>query len=107
MLCLVYKFAVKPDQHALFRAGWREVTEFIYRNCGSLGARLHRGDDGFWFAYAQWPDEHHWQLGETAIREFLERSQWDEICLSGPVEVLMQMEVTDDLLQPHVYRDSS
>ena len=22
---------------------------------GSLGSRLHRGDDGLWYSYAQWP----------------------------------------------------
>jgi len=22
---------------------------------GSLGSRLHRGDDGLWYGYAQWP----------------------------------------------------
>ena len=24
---------------------------------GSLGSRLHRGDDGLWYSYAQWPSE--------------------------------------------------
>jgi len=25
------------------------------RECGSLGARLHKGADGIWYSYAQWP----------------------------------------------------
>jgi hypothetical protein len=31
---------------------------------GSLGSRLHRGNDGLWYGYAQWPD------GEARQRAF-------------------------------------
>lgn len=31
------------------------VTEALLRR-GSLGSRLHRGNDGVWYGYAQWPD---------------------------------------------------
>ena len=34
-------------------------NEALERTCadqrGSLGARLHRGSDGLWYSYAQWP----------------------------------------------------
>ena len=38
-----------------FVDGWERVTLAIRSECGSYGSRLHRGDDGTWFAYARWP----------------------------------------------------
>jgi len=37
-----------------FIQGWSRITELL-RSRGSLGSRLHRGSDGMWYSYAQWP----------------------------------------------------
>ena len=34
--------------------GWTRRTEVLLAH-GSLGSRLHRGDDGLWYGYAVWP----------------------------------------------------
>lgn len=39
-----------------FIEAWSKITLFL-REQGSLGSRLHQGDDGLWYAYAQWPNE--------------------------------------------------
>lgn len=98
MFCLIYKFWVNPGQEELFREGWRSVTAAVRQRCGSLGARLHNCDDGSWVAYAQWPSRELWIIGEEAINEWMQGVQWDEKCLAKPIELLMELEMTDDLL---------
>lgn len=34
---------------------WTRVSELLLAERGSLGSRLHRGPDGLWYSYAQWP----------------------------------------------------
>jgi len=34
---------------------WTRVSELLLSDRGSLGSRLHRGPDGLWYGYAQWP----------------------------------------------------
>jgi hypothetical protein len=34
---------------------WTRVSELLLTERGSLGSRLHRGPDGLWYSYAQWP----------------------------------------------------
>jgi hypothetical protein len=38
-----------------FVAAWSRVTELLRTERGSLGSRLHKGNDGLWYSYAQWP----------------------------------------------------
>lgn len=35
--------------------GWTRRTEMLLARGGSLGSRLHRGNDGLWYGYAVWP----------------------------------------------------
>lgn len=99
MFCLVYQFQVKPGREVQFQAGWQSLTQALIDEHHSLGARLHRTPQGDWISYAQWPDADTWEQGERFIHEFLQHSRWDD-CLSGKVELLFKMTVTDDLLQP-------
>jgi hypothetical protein len=49
---------------ASFIEAWSRVTALLRSRAGSLGSRLHRGSDGIWYGYAQWPDS------ETRQRAF-------------------------------------
>ena len=51
----LYRWRVLPGAEDAFVAAWSDATRDLLR-AGSLGARLHRGDDGLWYGYAQWPD---------------------------------------------------
>jgi len=53
--CVIYRFRVKPDREDDFVRAWSEVTIKLRDHRGGLGSRLHRGPDGIWYAYAQWP----------------------------------------------------
>lgn len=101
MLCLVYEFKVKPEMQDSFRSGWHSLTAVLIRECGSLGARLHRLDECTWISYAQWPDYDSWQHGEKVVFNFLQGNSWAE-CLQGEVKLLLTMQCTDDLLIPSV-----
>lgn len=47
-----------------FIATWTRISELLYTQHGSLGSRLHRGADGIWYSYAQWPN------AEARVRAF-------------------------------------
>jgi len=54
-LVVMYRWRLNPGMEASFVESWSRVTELLRRRAGSLGSRLHRGNDGIWYGYAQWP----------------------------------------------------
>lgn len=53
--CVLYRARIHPHKEAQYIAAWSRLTRQL-RDHGSLGSRLHRGGDGLWYAYAQWPN---------------------------------------------------
>lgn len=51
---VLYRWRLHPGTEDAFIQGWSRITELL-RSRGSLGSRLHRGSDGLWYSYAQWP----------------------------------------------------
>lgn len=54
---VMYRWRLRPELETSFVDAWCRVTEQLLSMGGSLGSRLHRGSDGLWYGYAQWPDE--------------------------------------------------
>lgn len=54
MFIVLYRWRTKKGMEDQLIESWSEVTKFIVENYDSLGSRLHLGDDGIWYAYAQW-----------------------------------------------------
>ena len=54
---ILYRWRLKKGKEEQFAEAWTAVTEHYRRTAGSLGSRLHRGSDGIWYAYAQWPSD--------------------------------------------------
>jgi hypothetical protein len=52
---VLYRWRIKPGTEDRFAAAWAEATQQLLAR-GSLGSRLHAGNDGCWYGYAQWPD---------------------------------------------------
>ena len=52
---VLYRWRLHPGSEAAFVQAWSRVSELLRSQRGSLGSRLHRGDDGLWYSYAQWP----------------------------------------------------
>lgn len=61
MFIALYHWKIKPDCEAEFQEGWRRITLEIRENCGGLGSRLHKSEDGTFIAYAQWKDKETWE----------------------------------------------
>ena len=104
MLIVIYRWKLTEGREEVFRQGWYEMTESIYRTRGSMGSRLHRAEDGTWVAYAQWPDEETWRkareagtANEAAARKMRE----------GSAALLSEehLYVTDDLLHVELYNE--
>ena len=74
MFVVLYRWKIKPELEKQFEESWSEVTKFYLENFDSLGSRLHRGSDGFWYGYAQW------KSAEQRKQAFAER----ESLLSSP-----------------------
>ena len=51
---VLYRWRLHAGAEDDFVQGWSRITELL-RLRGSLGSRLHRGSDGLWYSYAQWP----------------------------------------------------
>jgi hypothetical protein len=54
MFIALYRWKIKPGKEQQFIEAWSEVTAYYREKWDSLGSRLHRGDDGIFYAYAQW-----------------------------------------------------
>lgn len=104
-LIVLYRWKLKPGGEAIFREGWREMTETIYRTRGSLGSRLHRAEHGTWLGYAQWPSEEIWrksqELGSANVAAGRKMSQGATLLSTE------RLSIVDDLTKPLVYEQGT
>jgi heme-degrading monooxygenase HmoA len=54
MFVVLYRWKINAGMKEQFIDAWSERTAFIRENYESLGSRLHRGNDGLFYGYAQW-----------------------------------------------------
>ncbi|HQU85863.1 MAG TPA: hypothetical protein PKY59_22185 [Pyrinomonadaceae bacterium] len=89
MVIFLYRWRIKNGFEDQFIKAWAEVTEFILKNYDSLGSRLHRGENGIFYGYAQWKSV---EQRENAFSQMPEmeanRRMKEAIEESFPVEVL-------------------
>ena len=52
---VLYRWRLHAGAEASFTSAWSRVSALLLSERGSLGSRLHRGPDGIWYSYAQWP----------------------------------------------------
>ena len=52
---VLYRWRLIPGKESQFIEAWSRISETLLTRNGSLGSRLHRGSDGIWYSYAQWP----------------------------------------------------
>lgn len=52
---VLYRWRLHEGAEDAFVRAWSRVSELLRSERGSLGSRLHRGPDGVWYSYAQWP----------------------------------------------------
>jgi hypothetical protein len=52
---VLYRWRLHPGSESSFVEAWSRITALLRDPGASLGSRLHRGGDGLWYGYAQWP----------------------------------------------------
>lgn len=65
---LLYRWKIREGMEEEFIDAWRQMTLLIKEHRGGRGSRLHRDDEGIWYAYAQWESKEH-EEQETALPE--------------------------------------
>ena len=53
--CVLYRVRLHAGKEDDYIQAWSRLTRLIRSERGGLGSCLHRGEDGIWYAYAQWP----------------------------------------------------
>jgi hypothetical protein len=84
----------------LFIEAWSRVTELLRSRAGSLGSRLHRGNDGIWYGYAQWPSDETRQRAFAQPLDPLASAQMRAAVAESLPEILLEP-VSDYLVLPH------
>ena len=108
MYAVAYRFTLLPSAlqfgaraaQAEFIDTWSGFTAFFKEECGALGSRLHIGEDGAFYAYAQWPDKKTFDAASDVppTDEFTKlRVKWSE--LVAPSEILFQGDVVKDMIE--------
>ncbi len=102
MFIALYRWKVKEGQEKNFLEGWHRRTEEINQNCGSLGSRLHRAEDGVWVAYAQWPDRPTYDAAQNIpVIDAEARTMFQESIEEAYPDIYMN--VIDDLLKAEIF----
>ena len=52
---VIYRVRLHAGMEQTYVAAWSRITQVLQSERGGLGSRLHRGPEGIWYAYAQWP----------------------------------------------------
>jgi hypothetical protein len=102
MFAVAYRWKITPGKEAQFEEGWRAGTAAIAAEFDGWGSRLHRGEDGCFYAYAQWPDRATWEAAmESRMRHSDDeaRKKYREAIEPDGFETLFAGEVIADLLE--------
>ena len=102
-LVVLYRWRLHPGSEESFIEAWSRVTELLRSSGGSLGSRLHRGSDGIWYGYAQWPNDSTRQHAFTLASDPAAGARMRAAVAESFPEVLLDT-VSDFLLLPHVDR---
>lgn len=102
MFAVIYRWKLIPGREAQFEEGWRAGTAAIAGEFGGWGSRLHRGEDGIVFAYAQWPDRATWERAMATRMHHSDevaRVKYRDAFEPGSFETMIAGDVTADLLE--------
>ncbi len=96
MFIILYRWRIKPEFEQQFIDSWSEITEFYREIFSSLGSRLHRGDDGLFYSYAQWQSADQREKAFENMPELPARAKMREAIEETFPEV--QLEAVSDFL---------
>lgn len=97
MFAAIYKWKLNEGISAEeWEENWSKGTAFIHKKHGSLGASLHKTDDGLYLSYARWNKKSDWEvmMGD----ESPEKAQYSNDPFVTQVAPPMILEMIDDQL---------
>lgn len=97
MFCVIYRWRIKPELEEQFIASWTAITHFYIEERGGWGSRLHLGEDGLFYAYAQWKSVEAREKAFENVPEMPERIKMREAIVESLPEI--RLESLSDLLQ--------
>lgn len=97
MICVIYRWRIEPELEEQFIAGWKAITRFYVEERGGWGSRLHRGNDGLFYAYAQWQSAEAREKAFQNVPEMPERIKMREAIIESLPEIIL--DPVADLLQ--------
>jgi hypothetical protein len=97
---VLYRWRLHEGKEQAFVRAWSRISELLLAERGSLGSRLHRGPDGWWYSYAQWPSAHAREqaLAGGSLDPAASREMREAIAESSPELVLES--VSDFMVLP-------
>ena len=99
MHAIIYQWDLKPAVEEKFISAWRDITLCLKEKDGSGGSRLHKSDDGSYFAYALWTSlEHRTKAFASGIPHQDQIMKMRDCSKRRYPEV--KLVITDDLLLP-------
>jgi len=98
---VLYRWRLHPGTEESFIMAWSRISELLQSERGSLGSRLHRGADGLWYAYAQWPSAQTREeaFAQGSVDADAERQMREAVAERSPELVLES--VSDYMVLPH------
>ena len=102
-LVVLYRWGLRPGSEASFIEAWSRVTELLRSRAGSLGSRLHRGNDDIWYGDAQWPSDATRQRAFAQPLDPVASAQMRAAVAESLPEILLEP-VSDYLVLPHAIR---
>lgn len=97
--CAIYRWRLHPGSEERFVQAWSRVTRLLRDERGSLGSRLHRGPDGVWYSYTQWPSAA--AKAEGLAKPSVDPQAWQQLrdCIAESLPELV-LEPVADFLAP-------
>ena len=100
MFTVIYRWRIKSELEQQFVESWSEITAEYYLTCdGALGSRLHQGNDGLWYAYAQWKSAEDREFAFQNIPNMTAREKMKETIEESFPEVRLEI-MADFLIFP-------
>lgn len=99
MFIVLYRWRLKPEFETQFTEAWSEITAYYRETNQSLGSRLHRGNDGVFYSYAQWQSAEHRSTAFENRPDFPSAAKMREAIEENFPETVLEI-VSDYLIFP-------
>lgn len=99
MFVAFYSWHIKEGLEQQFIDAWSEVTAYYVEHFDSLGSRLHRGNDGLFYGYAQWKSAEQRENAFQITTESEAGKLMSEAIAESLPEIILEL-VSDFLILP-------